>query len=396
MTPRHWFRPLALVFAVGLTAAACGSDDTTSTASTTAAGSSTTAAAAGSSTTAAAAGNDLSKDCPSKIVVQTDWFPEAEHGALYYLFGTDAKVDTNKKVVSGKMTLDGQTLGVDYEVRAGGPAIGSSPVEAQMYADTSITLGYASTDGQIQRYSKTPLLSVVSPLEKNPQIIMWDPQTYPDVKTLADLGTKNITINVFPGATFADVFVAQGIWKKSQIDPSYDGSPARFVSQKNIAQQGFASAEPWTYKNEVEAYKRDVAFQLLNDAGFPIYSQTLGIRPADLDKLSPCLKKLVPVFQKATVGYYKNPTATNALIVDTVKQYNTFWKYPADLATFSVAKQLELGLAGNGPDKTAGNFDDARVQQVIDAMKKAGIDFPADVTPAKLVTNQFIDPSIGF
>ena len=79
-----------------------------------------------------------------------------------------------------------------------------------------------------------------------------------------------------------------------------------------------------------------------------------------------------------------------------MKQYNTFWKYPAELATYSATEQVKLGFAGNGPDKTVGNMEDARVQSVIDAMKKAGIEFPADLTPAKLVTNQFIDTSIGF
>ena len=34
------------------------------------------------------------------------------------------------------------------------------------------------------------MISVVAPLEINPQIIYWDPETYPDVETLADLGSR--------------------------------------------------------------------------------------------------------------------------------------------------------------------------------------------------------------
>jgi hypothetical protein len=403
LTTLLWPRASALLLAMGLAATACGSDSAGTTADT---GSSTTAkstdsttvttASTGTTAKAAPAAPDLSKVCPATVVVQTDWFPEAEHGALYELLGADYKIDAGNKRETGSMTLGGKDLGVDIEIRAGGPAIGSGTVAAEMYVDDTITLGYATTDGQILRAKDTPLLSVLAPLELNPQIIYWDPQTYPDVKTLADLGTKNITINVFGGGTFADVFVAQGIWKKAQIDPSYDGSPARFVSDGKIAQQGFASAEPWTYKNQVKEYGRDVAFQLLNDAGFPVYSQTLAIRPDDLTKLSPCLKELVPVFQQATVNYYKDPKAANAKIVETVKTYDTFWTYPAELATFSVAKQLELGLAGNGGDKTVGNMDEKRVQTVIDALAKAKMEFPADIKPSDLVTNQFIDTKIGF
>ncbi len=399
-------RAAALLLTLGLAAAACGSDDaetattdsgsatTEGSSATTTAGSTTEASTASSE--AAGAAVDLSKACPATIVVQTDWFPEAEHGALYQLLGDDYKIDAGQKVVTGSLTAGGKDTGVDIEIRAGGPAIGDGNVESVMYSDDAVTLGYATTDGQILTADKTPLLSVMAPLELNPQIIYWDPTTYPDVKSLADLGKKDITINVFGGGTFADVFVAQGIWKESQIDPSYDGSPSRFVSKLDIAQQGFASAEPWIYKNQVPEYGKDLAFQLLNDAGFPVYSQTLAIVPDRLEELTPCLTELVPVIQQATVDYYGDPAATNAKIVETVKTYDTFWTYPAELATFSVDKQLELGLAGNGPDKTVGNFDTARVQKVIDALTTAKMDFPADITPDKLVTNEFIDTSIGF
>lgn len=405
MRARHGTRAAALLFTLGLAASACGSDgDSTSTTDSAGTDASTATTEAGgtteasTATTEAAAGGavDLSAACPATVVVQTDWFPEAEHGALYQLLGDDYKIDTEQKVVTGSLTAGGEDTGVDIEIRAGGPAIGDGNVESVMYSDDAVTLGYATTDGQILTADKTPLLSVMAPLELNPQIIYWDPTTYPDVKTLADLGTKDITINVFGGGTFAEVFVAQGIWKADQIDESYDGSPSRFVAELDIAQQGFASAEPWIYKNQVTEYGKDLAFQLLNDAGFPVYSQTLAIVPDRLEELTPCLTELVPVIQQATVDYYGDPAATNAKIVETVKAYDTFWTYPAELAVFSVDKQLELELAGNGPDSTVGNFDTARVQEVIDALTTAKMDFPADITPDKLVTNEFIDTSIGF
>ncbi len=404
MRARHGTRAAALLFTLGLAASACGSDDaatsTTDSASSEAATATTkaggTTQASTASSEAAGGAVDLSEVCPANIVIQTDWFPEAEHGALYELLGDDYEIDAGQKVVTGSLTAGGEDTGVDIEIRAGGPAIGDGNVESVMYTDDDVMLGYATTDGQILTADKTPLLSVMAPLELNPQIIYWDPETYPDVKTLADLGTKDVTINVFGGGTFADVFVAKGIWKEGQVDPSYTGAPDRFVAEGNIAQQGFASAEPWIYKNQVTEYGKDLAFQLLNDAGFPVYSQTLGIRPDRLEELTPCLTELIPVIQQATVDYYGDPEATNAKIVETVKTYDTFWTYPAELADFSVAKQLELKLVGNGPDKTVGNMDTKRVQEVIDALKAAKMDFPADITPDKLVTNEFIDTSIGF
>ena len=339
---------------------------------------------------------DLSADCPNPVVVQTDWFPEAEHGALYNLIGEGYTVDVSNKVVRGPMVLDGQSLGIDFEVRTGGPAIGYSPVSSYVYTDDSITFGYANTEAQVLSYEDAPLLSVVAPLEINPQMIMWDPATYPDVATLADLGEAGVTINVFGGGVFAEVFVAQGIWSADQIDPSYDGSPARFISEGGaIAQQGFASAEPYDYLNTFTDWGKEVAFQTLHDAGFQVYAATLGIRPDQKDALDACLKKIVPVFQQSVVSYVAAPEAANAVIVDAVTQFADFWVQSPEITAWSIAQQVELGLVGNGPDATVGNMDGARIQTVIDDMAAAGMAVPSGLTADSLFTNEYIDSSIG-
>jgi hypothetical protein len=373
-----------------------GTTPDTASADTAAPGTNATGTTPATGSTATGAAVDLSKDCPSPFVVQTDWFPEAEHGSLYELIGPGYKVNTDKKTLTGPLTVNGKSTGINLEIRTGGPSIGDQTVASQAYADDSITMAYANTEAQVLQNAKTPLLSVIAPLEINPQIIYWDPNTYPDVKTLADLGKKNVTINIFGGGVFADVFVAEGIWNKAQIDPSYDGTPARFISENGkIAQQGFASAEPYSYEFEFKNWGKKIAFQTLNDAGFKVYSQTLAIRPADKEKLSACLKKIVPIFQQAAIDYIKAPDAANAVIVDAVKQYNTFWTYSKDLADYSVKTQKELGFIGNGPDATLGNMEAARIQKVIDQIRSAGLDVPADMKASDLFTNEFIDPSIG-
>ena len=340
----------------------------------------------------------LSGVCPSPLVVQTDWFPESEHGAMYHLIGDDYVVDTENQTVTGSMVLDGAELGIDFQVRTGGPAIGFAPVSSYMYTDESIHLGYASTDAQILQWADAPLVSVVAPLEQNPQMIMWDPELA-GVDSIADLGTENITVNVFGGGVFPLVFVAQGIWNADQVDPSYDGSPARFVSEGGaIAQQGFASSEVFTYEHIYEEWGRPVEFQLLHDAGFQIYSQTIGVRPRDMESMRPCLERLVPIIQQAVVSYDASPDRANAIIVDAVEQYASFWVYPPELADFSVQAQRDYGLIGNGPDSTVGNMELDRIQGVLDSI--LATDLAADVadglSAGDLFTNEFIDADIGF
>jgi hypothetical protein len=406
-------RSMAVLAVAGLVLASCGDDDDSSEGTTagttgrtgapeTTAAPGTTGAtettAGGSETTSGGGGAvDLASVCPDPIVIQTDWFPESEHGDLYELVGKGYDVDVDQQVVSGPLVAGGQDTGVSIEIRTGGPAIGDQTVAAVAYADDSITLAYANTEAQVLQDEDTPLVSVVAPLEINPQIIYWDPATYPDVKTLADLGEKDITINVFGGGVFSEVFVGNGTWHADQVDPSYDGSPARFIAEDGkIAQQGFASAEPYLYENVYEEWGKPVAYQTLHDAGFQVYSQTLAVREADLEELRPCLEQFVPIVQQAAVDFVNDPDQANAIIIDAVKQYDSFWVYDQGLADYSVETQRKLGLVGNGPDDTIGNMDEARIQTVIDQMRDdAALDVPANLVAADLFTNDFIDPNIG-
>lgn len=338
---------------------------------------------------------DLTGVCPETIVIQTDWFPESEYGAVYNLLGDGYEVDVDNKIVSGDLVSSGQSTGVQLSIRAGGAA-GGGDVETQVYTNDDITLAFGTTDGQVLSWEDTPLMSVIAPLEISPLMIMWDPEVYPDVETIADLGEQDVVINTFAGETFTEVLVATGVLSASQIDPSYEGGPSQYiVSEGEIAQQGFASAEPFLYEQVFEDWMRPVAFELIHDAGFQTYSQTLAIRPRDLEALRPCLELFVPVVQRSAVEFLADPDRTNAAIVDIVEQYDTFWVYTAELAEFSVATQAELGLTGNGSDDVIGNLDPERVDTLLEQMRDAGLEVPDDLAATDLYTNEFIDETIG-
>jgi len=399
MRTRYRFWIMLVVLA--MVAAACGDDSSVTTATpaattTTAAPTTTTSGGTDDTTTTTAAPIALADVCPDPIIIQTDWFPEAEHGAMYEMLGDDYTIDTDNQIVAGSLVSGGEDTGIDIEVRTGGPAIGfQNPVD-QMYVEREITFGYVSTDEAVFAAEDNPSLAVVAPLDKNPQIIMWDPATYPDVETIADLGTEGVTIRVFAGGTYIDVFVSEGIISQSQVDPSYDGSPAVFVAEGGkIAQQGFASAEPYNYEFEFTDWGKPVKFQLIHDAGLEIYSQAVAIRAGDLEDLRPCLEQFVPIVQEAIVDYVSDPARANAIIIDAVEQYNSFWVYSPELADYSVDTQLELGLVGDGSDDVVGNMDPERVQGVIDKMVAAGLPVKAGLQASDITTNEFIDPSIG-
>ena len=343
-----------------------------------------------------ATGVDLSGVCPSPLVIQTDWFPEAEHGALYEMVGADYTIDAELMTVTGPLMAAGVDTGIDIEVRTGGPAIGFNSPRVNAYTDDSIHIVYSSFDAQAAAWADLPMVSVLAPLEINPQIIMWDADEYPDVDTIADVGEAGMTVNVFGGGGFAPYFVAAGIWDESQVDPSYDGSPARFIAEGNIAQQGFASAEPYNYEFVFEEYGKAPKYQLLHDAGYQSYSQTLAVKPADVEALAPCLELFVPITQQAIIDFAQAPDRANAIIIDAVATFDSFWVYDEGVANYAVNTMNELGLHGNGPDDIVGNMDEARIQTVIDNARLAGVDVPDDLVAADMFTNEFVDESIGF
>ena len=378
---------LGISMVAALTLSACGGGDS----------SSDTTAPAGDAPAAGAI--DLSGVCPAKVILQTDWNPESEHGMLYQLIGPGYEVDTEKVAVRGDLVANGQPTGVQVEVRPGGPAVGYQQVTALLYQDPEIMLGFTSTDEAVSNSVEKPTKAVFAPFNINPQIIMWDPATYPDAKTIADLKEPGVKVRYFDGAAYMDYFTANGILDKKQVDGTYDGTPASFVAAGGKdAQQGFGTAEPYFYEKVLKDWMKPVSYQYIHDAGWTAYASSLGGTPESLSKNAECLKKLVPVMQQALLDYVQSPDTTNAMILDAVNQFNNGWVYDAGQAAASVEKQLADKLVANSPDGTLGSFDLQRVTDFIalatPVYETTGAKVKEGLTAEDIVTNEFIDPNI--
>jgi len=396
LIPRHRMR-LAAAATVGaalaLTATACASSSSSSSVSST----STSSGAAA----VPAADNLKAAGCPSTIVLQTDWNPEAEHGGQYELLGPNPAINAGSKSVTGELVAHGGIdTGVQLQIRAGGPAIGYQTVSSQMYKDSSITLGYLGTDEQISLSQTQPTVAVMAGLEISPQIIQWSPAAHPAWKTIADIGKTSTSVLYYQGASYMDYLIGKGVLKKSQVNGSYDGTPTVFVaSGGQDAVQGFATAEPYIWSHDVRSWDKPLKYQLIADAGFNFYQQEIGVRKDKLAALTPCLKKLVPIMQQAIVDYIANPAPAEKLILQLVTAYNNGWVYTQGTADYAVATMKQLGIVGDAPDGTLGAFTDARVQQLISILTpiyaKKGKQTLPGLKPSDIVTNQFVDPSIS-
>ena len=350
---------------------------------------------------------DLSAACPSTVTIQADWFPGAEEGLLYELLDPagDSKdsiaVDADAKRVTGPL-IDGDNgyTGVNVDIRSGGPAIGNQAVTSLMYQDPDILLGYVNMDSAVQHSGDMPTTSVMSTLDISPHMIMWDPETYPDVHSIADLKKAGADVLYFSDETYMKYLIGAGILDESQTDSSYDGSPSNFVAAGGKkAQQGFSSGEPYQYEHEVDGWDKPVDYQLVYDTGFQTYKSTLAVKSDQLDEQSECLKELVPVLQRALKNYMDAPDATNDFIVDVVDQFDAGWIYGSGMAEYGVTTMRDEKLVGNGTDGTLGSFDEDRSATLVDQLTPIfadqGTPVKEGLTPEDLYTNEFLDPDVA-
>src|ERR1700750_535640 len=102
---------IAAAMALVLVLASCGDDDQSS--SSTATSSDTVSGAARTTDQSV----NLRGVCPDKVVVQTDWFPESEHGATFELLGPGYKASKASGAVTGPLVFEGKDTGVSLEIR---------------------------------------------------------------------------------------------------------------------------------------------------------------------------------------------------------------------------------------------------------------------------------------
>ncbi|PZE83359.1 ABC transporter substrate-binding protein [Curtobacterium sp. MCBD17_032] len=369
-----------------------------------ASGSATSATTTAATSAATGPTVDLSDVCPATVVVQTDWNPEGEHGHLYQMLGANPAIDASGKTVTGDLVANGKPTGVQLEIRAGGPAIGYSKVSSQMYQDDSITLGYVSTDEAVSFSGKLPTTAVFAENDQSPMAILWDPETYPDVDSIEDLGKaleeNDGVVRYFNDAAYMSYLSESGILPKSVLDGSYDGTPSKFVSAAGKdAQQGFATAEPYVYENQVAAWGKKIESALISSTGWNPYPETMSVRSDQMSDLKPCLEELVPVMQQADVDYLESPAATNDLITQLVQQYNNGWTYDSKVGAFAAEQMRKRGIATDGDNGYVGDMDEQRMADFIEKATPvfSGSDggMKKDLQPSDLYTNEFLDTTIS-
>jgi hypothetical protein len=341
--------------------------------------------------------------CPADIRIHTDDLPRVEWGFLYQLLDPDA-LQVGAEQVSAPLLIDGRESGSTLTILVGDPLDGVR-ANAALSDDESILLGAVDSDVAILDAVRYPTVGVFAPLLRDPGLVYWDARVYPGVTTIQQIGTRLIPDGTAlvpfvttPGDPFADYAVGAHLVTPEQIRTDPGPTIEGFLDAAGIpAHTGDLLVDPATFAELTDEPEAFVS-QMLDDVGYERDSGILSATPQNLVRYADCLKVLVPALQRALVDYVSDPEPTTALLVELSSQFGDEG-YDADRASTALELLHDEDLVGNGRNATIGDIEFGRVrdlfERAIPEWRRAGIAVPAGVEPRDIVTNRFIDRSIG-
>ncbi len=345
------------------------------------------------------AGTNLRGICPNTIVVQSAWYPDITH-SYYQVLGDKHRTDVARQRVTGPLVAPGESglvdTGVKIEIRAGGPAVDFVPIDELMWRDRSITFGHQGTDEQLIAASRgRSVLAVFAPLDLEPLVLMWDAAEHPDFNTVQDVGATDVPVLTIKDDPSTLYLTATGILRESQLAEGYDGSPAPWLrSGRKAVLAGYATKDPYTLQLIT---KKRIESALVADAGYPNYPRTtVTIRKNDRPSLDRCLKRLVPIMQRAHVAFMSDPERVIKVVTALNSAYKAVYSYTPAMAYYGHRVMRDEALVFGGRDGRIGDFDLAprgRVERLINILRPGyitrGIKLPP-LKPEDLATNDYL------
>lgn len=302
-----------------------------------------------------------------KVIFATNWKAQAAHGGFY-----QALADGTYK-----------RLGLDVEIREGGPQVNNRPLLPAGRIDFLMTGNLLHTFDNVR--GKVPTVVVAAMFQKDPQVLIAHPGQY---ETWSDL-KKAPTILVAKDGQFSFwQWMKQEGFRDEQLKP-YTFNSAPFLADKRAVQQGYAVAEPLSI--EKLTGKAPKVF-LLADHGWSTYSTTIETRPDVVKKKPEMVRKFVEGSILGWVNYlYGDRAAADAMI----RKLNP--EVTQDELDRGVAKLKELGIVDSGDAQTRGigAIDPARVKDFHDKMVKAGLIKAGEVDLSQVYTTDFVNKGVG-
>lgn len=226
-------------------------------------------------------------DAPAKVKLVLNWVAEPEFGGFY----------------AAREGSAFKRAGLDVEIMGGGAGV---PV-VQMVASGQADFGISGADEVITaRVRGADVIPIFAAFQTSPQAIMVHAASV--AKGIPDVLASG-TLALEPGLPFAAFLKKKYGFDKVKIVP-YDGGVARFVADKDFAQQCFITSEPIAASRKGS----DPKVFLLADEGFNPYVTVVITRKA-LWKDKPALVKAFALAaREGWQAYLSDPAPANAVM----------------------------------------------------------------------------------
>ncbi|WP_437676522.1 ABC transporter substrate-binding protein [Sorangium sp. So ce131] len=264
------------------------------------------APSAGATAGSAPAAGGSAAAAPAKVKLALNWVPEPEFGGFY----------AAREIGAYKRN------GLDVEILGGGAGV---PV-LQMVATGKAEFGISNADEIITAVSRgADIVALFTIYQTFPQGIMAHPSR--GAKSMADVLSSG-TLAIEPGVPYAAFLKKKFGFDKVKIVP-YDGGVARFIAEKDFAQQCFVTAEP------VAARRKGVepTVFLVADEGFNPYAGVVIASKALWKKDPEQVRAFVRASREGWRAYLDDPAPANAVMA----KLNT----SMDAETFKTAAELQ-------------------------------------------------------
>ena len=276
-----------------------------------------------------------------KVTFLTSWFAQAEHGGFY----------------QAKATGLYEKAGLDVTLKMGGPQVNS--MQLLLAGETDVMMGY---DFQVLKALEQgfPVTTIATSFQYDLQGMM----THDDVNSLADLKDKTILVATSGRTTWWPWLKGKYKYTEEQTRP-YTFNLQPFFADKNVAQQGYPSSEPFQAKQQ----GMPVKFFLFAHNGYPPYGTTMVAKRDFADKNPDVAARFVKASLEGWKNYMSNPAPANALIkVDNPKMSD-------EQIAFGIEQMKLLKVLDGGDAQTMGIgiVTEARWKATYDYMASSGL-----------------------
>jgi NitT/TauT family transport system substrate-binding protein len=222
---------------------------------------------------------------PAGITLQTDWYPQPEHGGFY-----DALLKGYYK-----------DEGLDVHITPGGPFVS---VENQVSGGAA-QFAMGSSDQILVAVSRSlPVVAVMATMQQDPQAIMLHKNS--SIQSFSDLNGH--TIAVKPGSIWFQYLLKRyDLSSVREIPATY--SVANFLQDSDYIQQCFVTSEPYFARKS----GAEIKTMLISDTGYQPY-RVVFTSTSFLHDHPELVAKFVRASLRGWRDYLADPTTANTEI----------------------------------------------------------------------------------